>query len=811
MKKTILFSFLIFLQLVAFASSSGTCGKNLTWIFDETSGTLSISGTGKMEGYSQGSVPWYDYREDIKVLDIGDGVTSIGAHAFASFNNLESVIIPDGITTIENGAFVFCERLSSVIIGSGVTSIGNQAFNSCNSLVSIDIPDGVVTIGQNAFSNCSNLTTVVIGNGLTQIEKNTFRSCGSLKEVSIGNNVSIIGEGAFYECVNLSSVTIPNSVTIIYGNAFYKCHSITKLELGEHVEYISDYAFANCNSLASVVLPPSVTSIGWYAFSGCHSLTSIVIPNSVSYIAEGAFAECSGLTAISVEEGNSKYDSRDNCNAIIETLSNRIIVGCQTTKIPNSVSTIGILSFCGSKMTSLDIPNSVTCIESEAFLRCTMLSSINIPNSVISLGGCAFYGCSNLSFISIPDNIQTIAGKSFEACYSLKIVELGSRITKIESDAFKDCKSLAVFTCKTETPPEAYFDYYLSNSFRNVSLSQVNLFVPASSVELYKTSFPWMYFGKIRSIGKYYIATLTSKGNGQINYGSNVIRNTTERYELESKEGMKLTFIPDEGYSLESVTVNGIEIGNDLSYSLNSLEEDIDIIASFVINSYKLTYMVDNEIYKTYDVEYGTAITSEPEPTKEGCTFSGWNNIPETMPANDVTVTGSFTVNKYKVTYIIDGEVFATDFVEYGATIVPPTVNEKEGFTFDGWTGIPDTMPANDITITGSFTVNKYKVTYIIDDEVFATDYVEYGATIVPPTVGEKEGFTFDGWSDIPETMPAHDITIYGSYTSGIAEIKMDSANVRIYNINGKRINKLQRGINIIIGKDGKVRKVNIK
>jgi hypothetical protein len=85
-----------------------------------------------------------------------------------------------------------------------------------------------------------------------------------------------------------------------------------------------------------------------------------------------------------------------------------------------------------------------------------------------------------------------------------------------------------------------------------------------------------MYFGKIRSIGKYYIATLTSKGNGQINYGSNVIRNTTERYELESKEGMKLTFIPDEGYSLESVTVNGIEIGNDLSYSLNSLEEDID-------------------------------------------------------------------------------------------------------------------------------------------------------------------------------------------------------------------------------------------
>ena len=121
-------------------------------------------------------------------------------------------------------------------------------------------------------------------------------------------------------------------------------------------------------------------------------------------------------------------------------------------------------------------------------------------------------------------------------------------------------------------------------------------------------------------------------------------------------------------------------------------------------------------------------------------------------------------------------------------------------------------MPAHDLIINGSFIVNNYKVTYIIDGEVLKTDYVEYGATIVPPTVEDKEGYIFTGWTDVPETMPAHDITIYGSFTSGIEEIKTSNmAGVQIYTINGKRINKLQRGINIIRGVDGKVRKIRIK
>jgi len=268
---------------------------------------------------------------------------------------------------------------------------------------------------------------------------------------------------------------------------------------------------------------------------------------------------------------------------------------------------------------------------------------------------------------------------------------------------------------------------------------------------LYKQAIPWKYFGKIRAIGNYFNVKITSKGNGQIEYGSNVIRNTSSNYEVESKEGVHMAIVPDEGNSLKSFCINGKDMGNNLVFSIDNLVEDIDIAVSFAANKYTLKYIIDNVEYKTVEYEYGSSITPELEPTKEGYTFSGWSEIPQTMPAFDVTVTGSFIVNKYKVTYIIDGDVFTTD-------------------------------------------------------------YVEFGASIVPPTVDDKEGYTFDGWMDVPETMPAHDITIYGSFTSGIAEIGFEHTNdVKIYTVNGKRISRLQRGVNIIRYSDGRVRKINVK
>ena len=192
---------------------------------------------------------------------------------------------------------------------------------------------------------------------------------------------------------------------------------------------------------------------------------------------------------------------------------------------------------------------------------------------------------------------------------------------------------------------------------------------------------------------------------------------------------------------------------------------DVTVTGSFTINSYTLTYKVDGQVYKTSTVVYGTAITPEAEPTKEGYTFSGWNGLPETMPANDVVVTGSFTINSYNLTYIVDGEVYKTESIVYGTSIEPEPALKKTGYTFSGWSEIPETMPAHDVTVTGSFTINKYKLTYIVDGVEYKSYEIDYASAITPEAVPTKEGHTFSGWSDIPATMPAHDVTVTGSFS----------------------------------------------
>ena len=191
------------------------------------------------------------------------------------------------------------------------------------------------------------------------------------------------------------------------------------------------------------------------------------------------------------------------------------------------------------------------------------------------------------------------------------------------------------------------------------------------------------------------------------------------------------------------------------------------VTGTFSINSYKLTYIVDGEEYKSYEVEYGTAITPEATPTKEGYTFSGWSDIPATMPAHDVTVTGTFSINSYKLTYIVDGEEYKSYEVEYGTDITPEAAPTKEGYTFSGWSDIPATMPAHDVTVSGTFSINKYKLIYIVDGEEYKNYEVEYGSAITPEPLPEKEGYFFSGWSEIPETMPAHDVIVTGSFTKG--------------------------------------------
>ena len=255
-------------------------------------------------------------------------------------------------------------------------------------------------------------------------------------------SVTSIGWCAFYRCNGLTSVKIPNSVTTIGNQAFWEC-SLTEIEIPYSVTSIGDEAFFFCSDLKLVNIPNTVTSIGNSAFSGCSGLTSLEIPNAVTSIGNSAFSHCDSLESITVGSGNTLYDSRDNCNALIETTTNTLLCGCKNSIIPNSVTSIGNHAFSGCRnLTLVEIPNSVTSIGNSAFNGCSSLTTLEIPNSVISIGDWAFNGCSGITSVKIPNSVTSMGRDVFYGCSGLTSVEIPYSVTSIGIEAFYGCSGL---------------------------------------------------------------------------------------------------------------------------------------------------------------------------------------------------------------------------------------------------------------------------------------------------------------------------------------------------------------------------------
>ena len=451
-----------------------------------------------------------------------------------------------------------------------------------------------------------------------------------------------------------------------------------------------------------------MTNIGSSAFSYCSSLSSVTIPNSVTNIGEYVFSNCSGLTSIT-------------------------------------------------------IPNSVTNIEQKAFYGCSGLTSLLIPNSVTSIGESAFQGCSKMSSLVLSNELKLIKANTFNGCTSLSSITIPEKVEVIYQEAFASCGLTEVKVLAT-TPPFAY-----DNTFSNYSIP---LYVPEASVSDYQSANPWSKFSSLKTLAGGDVEVLKcatpiiSYDNGRI-----VFSCATEGVEYSSS----ITDADIKNYATSSIqlgttytirviaTKNGYQNSDEATATLSW--NGISPIMNGETAKYRLSFIVDNKELSVRNVAYGSQITA-PSTDSEGNTVS-WYTYPATMPAHDLVVYGMVvkpepapTPTKYTLTYMLDGQQYKQETIEAGAAVAKETAPSKEGYTFSGWQNEPTTMPAQNTTVIGRFTINSYRLSFIAENKELSSKNVTYGSSITAPTT-DSEGNTVS-WYTYPATMPAHDLVVYG-------------------------------------------------
>lgn len=469
---------------------------------------------------------------DIVIPSMYNGlpVTEISRYAFQS-TSIQSITLPNTITTIGVGAFSFCSELNNVYIND-LSSWCNIDFETASSnplsrnarlivngeeVTSLIIPDGVHIIKPFAFASNSRITSVILPNSITSIGRCAFEYCDSLESVALPNSITNIGESAFKSCLSLDDITLPDSIEVLGHIAFKDCPVV---EIIDNISYVGKYvvdanslivsasirdgsimiaesAFEDCTNLENVIMPSTLTRIGNYAFRNCTSLpSSFELPQTIVYIGSNVFAGThvneeiidgviykndavvgfvDGVTVANIKEGTTIIGSNafNGCNTLTQV------------NLPSSLHYINNYAFYGcTSLVNIVIPSNVKEIGESSFRGCSKLEMVDIQSNITNIYPATFEQCPSLTSINIPDSVTVIGRMAFYSCSSLESINIPSSINKIENNAFNYCLSLTkVYIEDLNSWLDIYFDglranplYYAHNLYvNNILLTDLNI------------------------------------------------------------------------------------------------------------------------------------------------------------------------------------------------------------------------------------------------------------------------------------------------------------------------------------------------
>ncbi len=636
---------------------------------------------------------------------IPNSVTSIGRYAFYGCTGLTSVTIPNSVTSIGEYAFSGCSGLTSVTIGNSVTSIGSYTFGNC-SLKSVTIGSGVLTIGSSVFydnkpakviwltntppsgySYAAGTVNYVANNQYTSLSNKTVypllsslfevdgvkyvpvsmsdRTCDAIdclyderaEHINIGQDVTYKGVKltvsqvhpyACYSNKNIKDVYL--SLTGNIGNfAFYDCDNLATADITNTGD-IGDCAFKDCDKMTNVSIT-NIGTIGQQAFYSCDKLTTATIANT-STVGNYAFYDCKVLETATLGEQ-------------VSGLGQYCFSGCSALKgivVPNSVKTIGQYAFQNcSSMTSVKMGTGVSTIETYTFSGCSSLTDMQIGSRVGTIGTYAFNNCSSLPLIEIPQAVTKVNNYAFSGCTGLKNVYMADRNTVLtlgsngSNPLFSSCPLDSVYIggniSYSTSSSYGYSPFYRNTSLRAVTITDLETEI--SDNEFYGcTNLKRVSIGEsVTTIGKWAFSGCANLdyfafGSSVTTIGQEAFSDCVQVTKIISRAAapptcgsQALDDISKWTCTLEvpAGCVSAYQAATQWKEFVFTEEEDVSAIL------YTLTYMVDDETYKTYDLHYGDEIPAEAQPTKYGYVFSGWGEVPATMPARDVTIRGTFT------------------------------------------------------------------------------------------------------------------------------------------------------------------------